>query len=315
MTDFSEGRAWLETAVLPEPLPHRMAVAWSGGVDSTALLLALHAAGHEVEAWHVDHGWHADSADHSRQLESLAHALEIPFTSVRLQLANVKNREAEARQARYDALYELSQQKGLKDLCLAHHRDDQAETVCLRMLQGAGVAGCRGMAALRYWRDIRLFRPLLHVSKQALTDALKRSAVAWLEDRSNRDTSLWRNHIRHVLFPAMARHGADPADLFLRWGRQAALVTDIIDEQSARVAIICDGTTVWTEWATWRAQSQPVRVDVLQRMAAALSGEGVVMGRRHLLAVERWLGEGANGGLDLSRSRLIRKDGRLLLSK
>jgi len=299
---------------LPEPVPHRVAVAWSGGVDSTALLLALCASGRDVQAWHIDHGWHAESTNHCRQLETLASEWGIPFISRRLQLSNRQNREAEARKGRYEALRELAGQQELYDICLAHHRDDQAETVCLRMLQGSGVAGCRGMASLRYWCDIRLFRPLLHLPKQTLIDALVRLNVSWVEDHSNHDTTLWRNHIRHVLFPAMAEHGAEPVELFSRWGRQASRLADMIAGQADEIALICDGPTVWAEWMQWRQQSQPVRVAVLQRMSAALFGEGVVMGRRHLLAVERWLEEGANGGLDLSRSRLMRKDGRLLLT-
>lgn len=292
-----------------------MAVAWSGGVDSTALLLALKHSGYDVHAWHIDHGWHSSSADDAKWLQKQAEAWAIPYDSVRLQLANSSNREAEARHGRYEALYQLSKKHGVDALCLAHHRDDQAETICLRMLQGAGVGGCQGMAPIRQWRDIRLFRPFLHLPKQTLVDALTALNVHWLEDRSNSDTTLWRNHIRYALFPAMEINGARPTELFLRWGGQAKRLTDQISDQARMVPISSEDSMVWVDWSSWYQQSHPVRVCLLQRMVSALLGEGVVMGRRHILAIDRWLDEGANGGLDLSRSRLMRKDGHLLLTK
>lgn len=261
----------------------------------------------------MDHGWHAGSAAEALHLEQLARAWGIPFSATQLHLANRQNREAEARAGRYAALCRLADAQDVRAICLAHHRDDQAETVCLRMLQGAGVAGCRGMGAVRQWRGIALFRPLLHLPKQVLVDALNRHGVPWLEDCSNSDRTLWRNRIRHALFPAMQANGYDPVTLFLRWQAQAEHLSGIIAAQSEALALVCDNGAVWAVWPQWRAAPQAVRANVLQRMSAMLFGEGVVMGRRHLLAVERWLREGANGGLDLSRSRLMRKDGRLLL--
>lgn len=132
---------WLDRLTLP----HRLAVGYSGGADSTALLLALAGRGHEVVAWHVDHGWHAGSSAVADSLQVRAAAWGIEFHQLRVQLQSDRNREAEARKARFEQFSIWAGEQGIQTLCLAQQRNDQAETVCMRMLQGAGPAGCAGM--------------------------------------------------------------------------------------------------------------------------------------------------------------------------
>jgi len=308
-----QSHAWLDAVQLSEPLPKRLAVAWSGGADSTALLLALKSSAYEVCAWHVDHGWHSGSAKQAEQLAKQAAAWGIPFFSVRLEQSPDRNREALARSGRYEAFQLLAEQSGLTDLCLAHHRDDQAETVYMRMLQGAGVHGLCGMRPVRERGLLKLFRPLLHCSRRELVEALQHAGVSWLEDESNRDTTLWRNHLRRESFPAMVACGVEPDLLFLRWQRQAAVVVKEIDRVLAAVDVDCSQTCCSLDWQAWQALSPVVRVYLLQRMMQQLFGEGVVAGRRHLELMNVWMEQGGRGGLDLSRSRLMRKDGRLRL--
>lgn len=305
-----EAECWLGGAELPETL----AVAWSGGGDSTALLLALHACGYDVRAWHVDHGWHADSAGQAETLRQRAAAWRIPFHSARIDTSLTANREAEARYARYRQFALWHAEQGIDALCLAHHLDDQAETVCMRMLQGAGAGGCRGMRGERSMAGgLRLLRPLLHVPKCELEASLQRAGVVWLEDASNRDTSLLRNHIRHRLFPAMQGREVDPARLWLRWQHQAERIAGQLDREADTVPLERRPDSVTVAWGEWAYRSAPVRACVLQRMMRALFGGGASLGRRHIVLVERWMAEGGRGGVDLSRSRLSRRDGFLRL--
>ncbi|MDQ6996444.1 MAG: tRNA lysidine(34) synthetase TilS, partial [Mariprofundus sp.] len=162
-------------------LPDTLAVGWSGGADSTALLLALKASGRKVHAWHIDHGWRTSSADEALALAEQAKQWNIPFISARLEPASKKNRENEARQGRYGQFQLWSREQAIGTLCLGHHRDDQAETVCMRLLQGAGAGGCRGMAAERRMGTMRIVRPLLHISGHALRQALQDLGMAWLD--------------------------------------------------------------------------------------------------------------------------------------
>jgi len=318
MTKFpqlDESQVWLETASLPEPLPAKLAVGWSGGGDSTALLLALASAGHEVHAWHVDHGWHRDSARQAGELAARAGGWGIPFTAVRLPESSGVNREAEARKGRYKAFARLSKEQGIEALCLAHHRDDQAETVVMRMLQGAGVHGIRGMHPVRLRNGMRLFRPFLHLSRQQLCTALERADVTWLEDASNSDETLWRNRLRRQLFPAIERCGVDPSEVFLRWQKQAVTLSSRIDAAYDHVKLHYGDADCSLLWSDWRALPATARASLLQRMMQQLFGDGVVAGRRHIELVETWMRQGGRGGLDLSRSRIMRKDGRLCLAR
>ena len=308
---LTEASGWLREVRLPACL----AVGWSGGADSTALLLALNTLGHSVRAWHIDHAWHEDSARQSEHLHRLAVAWGIPFFSARVRGVTCANREAEARRARMNQFEMWGREQHIKVLCLAHHLEDQAETVCLRMLQGAGAAGCRGMAGMRRQGELQVVRPLLHVHKCELECALRAAGVRWLSDPSNADTGLWRNRIRHRLFPAISRAGTDPVQLYLRWQRQAACVSALLGARADAIGLRVHTDTVSVDWGEWCDLPAAVRAVVLQRMAETLLGEGVVLGRRHIRLIERWRAGGARGGLDLSRSRISREHGCLNLSR
>ena len=297
-------------------LPQRLAVGWSGGADSTALLLALQAEGHNVQAWHVDHGWREAAAAEAVKLAEQAEAWGIPFVAARLSGRTQRNREALARQGRYACFQDWSKQYGITTLCLAQHRDDQAETVCMRLLQGAGPAGCRGMWPERQLGDLRIVRPLLHVSGQSLRQALQQAGVRWLEDPSNTDTTIWRNHIRHRLFPAMRQAGVFPEELFMRWQQQAEDVAQRLDRAVELLwqHVSCDvPDRLSLPWQVWLGASAAVRARLLQRCMLTLLGEGVTPGRRHIELVETWTLNSGRGGLDLSRCRIYRQRDRLCL--
>jgi len=306
-----------------------IAVGWSGGADSTALLLSLQQAGHHVHAWHVDHAWRDTSQHEAERLAQQAKGWNIPFHSARLPSPSGKNREAEARRGRLFQFQRWSVQYNIQTLCLAQHLEDQAETVCMRLLQGAAAAGCQGMLRQRRFNiletnilessslnssTLTIVRPLLHISVQELRQALSHANIVWFEDPSNTDLNIWRNRIRHRLFPAIARTGIDPHQLFQRWQQQAQQLSKRIDHE-------CDA--VWQHirqenehhlilaWPLWLSSSAPIRARLLQRLIATLLGEGVTPGRRHITLVETWTTKHARGGVDLSRCRLYRSKGYL----
>ncbi len=298
----------LDASLLAD-MPEHIAVGWSGGVDSTALALLLKDAGKSVQLWHVDHGWHAASADIATALAQQAKAWGMPFLQRRIAKPR-NNIEAEARKARYQAFVALAEETGCKHIALGHHLQDQAETVCMRLLQGAGVAGCQGMKPCRKHQALTVWRPLLSTPKSALIDVLQARRVLWHEDESNRDTTLWRNRIRHRLFPAMRAYGVEPDSLFLRLQKQAVRLQRQIAKQALVVPLRC-----WHEekiavcavpWQAWLMQSLPLRVWLLQRMIGALFADGRVFGRRHILAIEAWAKQGGHGWLNLSGCCLYR---------
>ncbi len=301
---------WLASAPW---LPERIAVGFSGGADSTALLLALALRGHRVEAWHVDHGWRPESADEARLLAERVRAWGIPFVSVRADAGGAVASEGRAREGRFEAFARISRIRGLRHLALAHHLRDQAETVCLRLVQGAGPAGLRGMRSWQVIGGLVVWRPFLGVDPGELRAELARAGVDWLEDPANEDLRHRRNRIRRLAFPEMRAAGVDPEALFVRLGLQAERVTAALQERLPAWEQI--GRDARIGWRAWMELSPPERARLLQRMVAGLLGEGATPGRRHIELVERWTRRGGRGGVDLSRLRLERTAGGLHLCR
>ncbi|MDQ6962604.1 MAG: tRNA lysidine(34) synthetase TilS [Mariprofundaceae bacterium] len=298
-----------------QQIPKYLAVAWSGGLDSTALLLALKQQGHQVVAWHIDHGWCPQSTHNAMLLAEWAKDWHIPFFKTHLTGISESNKEARSRQLRYQQFSIWSKEQQVHILATAHHADDQAETVCMRLLQGSGSRGCQGIPYRRTMEDLTLIRPCLRLSKQMLESALKEANIPWLEDASNTDTRFLRNQIRHQLFPQMEKHSSQSKELFARLGQQMQRLNHDITKQSNQHHITTSSTHVCTPWQAWVQLDAVIRVDVLRRMFEILLGKGKTPGRRHFEFVERWLKQGGKGGIDLCGSRLSHQEDNLHLQR
>lgn len=175
----------------------RLAVALSGGVDSVVLLHRLKGE-RGLRAVHVHHGLSPNADAWAAFCRKLCKAWGVPLTvrKVRVHRAG-KGLEAAAREARYAAFRELDADA----IALAHNLDDQAETVLMNLLRGAGVAGARGMAAASRLGDKRVERPLLQTSREEILSYAREHGLKWVEDESNADESLTRNFVRRRLAP------------------------------------------------------------------------------------------------------------------
>jgi len=172
------------------------------------------------------------------------------------------------------------------------------------------------MRPMRRMGEVVVLRPLLHLSRAALRRVLRMAAVTWIEDPSNLDTGIWRNRIRHQLFPAIHARGIDPVALFLRWGAAAQQVVRALDaaaDQAVQGQWQTGDDWVSLPWSVWQQATPALRARILQMWMAALFGEGVTPGRRHIRLVEGWTAAGGRGGLDLSRCRLYRRGSELYL--
>ncbi len=181
----------------------RVLVAVSGGPDSMALLhvLALlrDKVGHALVAHGVDHGLR-DAAAHELDVAAeFARALEVPFERTRVAVARGGNLQARARAVRYEALRAAAVASNASVIATAHHRDDRAETVLLRLLRGAGP---RGLAVLPP-RAGDLVRPFIRASRAAIDAHVARHAVLFATDPSNRDPRFLRTRVRHELLPLL----------------------------------------------------------------------------------------------------------------
>ncbi|MBI2379992.1 MAG: tRNA lysidine(34) synthetase TilS [Gammaproteobacteria bacterium] len=202
-------------------------LAYSGGADSEALLrlllLRLGASSpRRLRLVHVHHGLSPNADAWEAHCAQRAESLGIPFLCrhVHLELTGGDSLEAQARAARYGAMAKAMQAGEI--LLTAHHRDDQAETVLLRLLRGSGTAG---LAALRAWQDFgpgRLWRPLLGISGSLLRGWLAEQGLSWLEDESNAAARFDRNFLRHEILPRLSVRWSAAAASLARHAAQAA---------------------------------------------------------------------------------------------
>ena len=194
-------------------------LAVSGGPDSIALMwLAARwrrtlARGPRLIAVTVDHGLRAEAKAEARDVKRLARALDLPHRTMRWTGAKPKTGlPAAARAARYRLLAQAARASGATHIVTAHTRDDQAETLLMRLLRGSGIAGLAAMARQSERDGVLLARPFLHVSKSQLVATLKKAKLGFADDPTNRDPSFTRPRLR-TLMPVLAAEGGDTRNL------------------------------------------------------------------------------------------------------
>ncbi len=190
-------------------------VAVSGGADSVALLHLLHGlAGRRrwsLAVAHLHHGIRGAAADEDAAfVKALARGLGLPCMVGRVRVPALAKRrgislEMAAREARYAFLARSARQAGAAAVAVAHTADDQAETVLLRLLRGAGAAGLGGISYAATHHGVTVIRPLLDISRRDILAYLKEGGIAWREDESNSDRAILRNRVRHELLPWLER--------------------------------------------------------------------------------------------------------------
>ena len=178
-----------------------LGLAVSGGADSLALLLLGAAAmPDDIAVMSVDHGLRADAAQEVALVQSVCSALDVDFTPATVKLAP-GNIQASARKARYDALARWAGVEGLGAVATAHHADDQAETVLMRLARGSGVSGLAGVRAFGTLpgSDVALVRPLLGFLKRELEQVVRDCGLDPVRDPSNTNTAFDRVRVRQHL--------------------------------------------------------------------------------------------------------------------
>lgn len=213
------------------PKGARVWLAFSGGLDSTALLHLLHAQGVQgLHALHVHHGLQDTADAWARQCQAQCRKLKIPCEVLRVSIdpADPAGPEGAARTARYKAL--RSKIRDGDVLVTAHHRDDQAETVMLRLLRGAGVAGLAAMRPLTPLAAGVLWRPLLQTPRAEILAYATRKKLKWIEDPHNQAPRYARSFLRKEVMPRLRKHWSQ-ADLSLaRAAEHCAEAASLLDE-------------------------------------------------------------------------------------
>ncbi len=194
-------------------------VALSGGLDSVVLLHAAVEAGVPVKAIHVHHGLSVNADAWFEFCEALCEQWAVPFEGRRVVVqAQGKGLEDAARQARYAAFEQVLGEGSV--LLTAHHQDDQAETLLLRLMRGAGPKGLAAMPERRTCGAFELWRPLLSVPRLELESYAHQHQLEWVEDESNWDESFDRNFLRQQVMPLLSERWPGFAE---RWQQSAML--------------------------------------------------------------------------------------------
>jgi tRNA(Ile)-lysidine synthase len=195
----------------------RIGVAFSGGLDSSVLLhfASDYAKKHRLAliAFHVHHGLSPNADAWLAHCEQAAAACGVPLLSRQVDVSDISGRGTEeaARIARYQALGDMCRESGCRLLLTAHHQDDQAETVLLQLMRGAGLPGLSGMADLQVRHElmgdgVSLGRPLLEVARAQLEQACDALGLEHISDESNGDLRYRRNALRNAVTPLLEQH-------------------------------------------------------------------------------------------------------------
>ena len=244
-------------------------VGFSGGLDSTVLLHALanvpEIRSRGLRALHIDHALHADSSRWADHCRAFAGRLDVPIDIVTVTIDAIVGNGLEdaARSARLSAFEKALRKNEI--LALAHHGDDQAETVLLKLLRGAGPEGLAGMRHLRLFGKGYLWRPLLGIPRQMLRDYASHHALTWLDDPSNENRHLRRNFLRHEILPRLRSHWPNVEAALAHSAEWLRAAADFIETNARSALTQIRGTTRATlQWKPWLALPDALRDPVLR---------------------------------------------------
>jgi tRNA(Ile)-lysidine synthase len=259
-------------------------LAVSGGPDSIALMwLAARwrrslARGPRLIAVTVDHGLRAEAAREAREVKHLARTLDLPHRTMRWTGARPKTGlPAAARAARYRLLAQAARAGGATHILTAHTRDDQAETLLMRLVRGSGIAGLAAMARQSERDGVLLARPFLQVSKSQLIATLNKARIGFADDPTNRDTGFTRPRLRAIM-PALAAEGGDTrslARLAARLARANAAV-EVLADGAERYLALRDGESSRQGFdaKAFAAMPEEIRLRLLLRAINRFGHEG-----------------------------------------
>ena len=228
-----------------------LAVAYSGGADSTALLLACVAKWPgQVHAIHIHHGLQAAADDFERHCQAVCARLAVPLRLKKVDGRHAPGQSPEdaARRARYNAIEAVALDKyaqtAITSIAIAQHADDQIETLLLSLSRGSGLPGLSAMPATWQRAGLSYHRPLLTVSSADIRRWLAQRGVAWIEDPSNEDQQFTRNRIRSGLMPTLEAVFPQFRDTFARSAAHAAQAQAVLLEVATQDTLLVGSAPV-----------------------------------------------------------------------
>ena len=276
----------------------------SGGADSVCLLLLLHEMaaelGIQVFAFHMNHGIRGEEADRDEQfVAELCKQLGIPLTIVHEKVEEYAaehglSGEEAGRILRYQHLKETAEKYKCAKIAVAHHEDDDAETVLLNLFRGSGLAGLSGIRPVRE----NIIRPLLCVSRKEIEGYLKEQEISWCEDSTNKENDYTRNKIRNELLPWVTENiNSRAAEHILAVSEFAAQADAYFEMEAEKLLQVSSDTKIDTK--IFDAQPEILKTYIIRRMILNAAGKAKDMTERHIRSVMDLSGPGGGHTLDL----------------
>lgn len=305
----------------------KLVVGVSGGADSVCLLHLLKACEREWElslfVVHIHHGIRGAEADSDAAfVAGLAEQLSLPFFLVRGDIPALAEKsgmseEEAGRQFRYDELEKIRREQRADYIAVAHHRDDQAETVLFRLFRGTGV---RGLAGMEPKRGV-VIRPLLFASGKDLRKMLYRHGYEWQEDATNRDRTYCRNWIRHELLPLVTEHiNAQAVSHIAKTAADVAQWRDLIEKLTQRAAsqvLAADGRQKLLYVEAFQKQEKVIQNQLLRLFVSGGLSGAMDISRVHYEQIRKLCDQETGRCIDLPQGYVVERsyDCLRLLSK
>lgn len=298
-------------------LGDRVLLGVSGGADSMALLSVMiklrEQLSCEIGVAHLHHDMRGVMADEdARYVENYCHEYQIPFYFQKTNVLALAEREKigveeAGRKARYDFFTQVMEEEGYSKIAVAHHRDDQAETLLFRLIRGTGITGAAG---IRY-REGNVIRPLLDVSRQEIESWCKQNIILYRHDSTNDDDMLTRNRLRHQIMPLLFEINPETAKHFSDFCNQAEETAFYIQMQTEKAV---DELFHWDEtglcFSVREFLELPalIRKEVLRKALGMAGGTMVDVERRHISIIEKQMIDGDSvWSLDLPHQVVVRR--------
>jgi tRNA(Ile)-lysidine synthase len=259
----------------------------SGGADSVAMLIVLHELrekiSFELSACHLNHQLRGAEADADENyVRGLCEKLQIPLYAEKQNVRSIRETlggtlEEVARQVRYDFFERAAYHFHANKIALAHHRDDQCETVVFNLLRGSSFHGLRGIPVSRELKphsDIKIIRPMLGVSKSTIEQFLRERKINWQEDHTNAQLCADRNIIRHQILPMLEKTSPALREHLLTLANQAGEIETILVDRAKRFLCACKKTATDIRIETWRLEGveKIIVCEVIRQMILQLGG-------------------------------------------
>ncbi len=274
----------------------RVLVGVSGGIDSTVLLHLLSSlrkeGGPEVVAAHVHHGLRGEEADRDAVLAektALQHKCSFHVIHLRRHVAGIGT-EHKLRELRLSALEKLTTRLKAQRVVLGHQKDDQAETILLRLLGGSDL---RGLGGIRIYRPPLWVHPLLHISREEIFHEAERCGLTYGEDSTNRVTHMRRNFLRQNVIPMLkAQFNPKLTQHLCALAQSMDLFTGYLDEEASHLLRKAESGDGSIYVGPLKEAPEAVRYAALQLAYRLIAGEGTSLQRRQLRVVDHLVNVG-----------------------